>query len=371
MSKCEGSSDGLLFAVVWTDKPRFGILHGLFAWCREVGALLMEMETIMRKSVLATCLAAALAWGAPAAADPVTINFNPDGLVGGVPTIQVTEMDQAPGATLALGVLSGGPIFVGKTFTLMYQANLQATSLNGTPNFTQGDAGLFFTYSATVDAVVTQFFPTGPGTAFVGIGLNPAGVNNNLTMYAAPAAGNNLDGVCFVCGTPILTAHAVSGSQFLTFNTNVVGNLDQTGNGDQYPAIDTIQITGSANIRFAIDTALANYFPGLNPGTMLTFAAVQTTLNAPFQQADPPFCVHSTGGGYAAGNCIGGQAGAQLGSVGATNGASGPNVLTQSDASTSFESEVQNVVPEPATMTLFGLGLLGAAVLRRRQNARK
>jgi hypothetical protein len=296
----------------------------------------------------------------------VTVNFNPDGIAGGVPTIQITEMDQAPGATLSLGVLAGGPIFVGKTFSLLYQANLQATSLNGVANFTQGDAGLNFTYSASVDAVITSFFPTGPGTAFVGIGLNPAGVNNNLTMYAAPASGTNVTGVCFVCGTPILTAHAVSGTQFLTFNTNIVGNLDQTGNGDQYPAIDTITIVGSANIRFAIDTALANYFPGLVSGSFLTFAAVQTTLNAPFQQADPPACIHGTNAA-----CAGGVAGATVGSVGTLNGVSGPNVITQSDASTSFESEVQNVVPEPATMTLFGLGLLGAAVVRRRQKARQ
>lgn len=111
-------------------------------------------------------------------------------------------------------------------------------------------------------------------------------------MYAAPLGGTNLTGVCFVCGTPILMGHATSGSSVLAFNANIIGNLDQTGNGDQYPSIDTISIVGSANLTFAIDSALANYFPGLASGNVLTFAAQQTTLNAPFQQADPPACVN-------------------------------------------------------------------------------
>ena len=55
-------------------------------------------------------------------------------------------------------------------------------------------------------------------------------------------------------------------------------------------------------------------------------------------------------------------------SVGATNGFSGPNTILEADANTSFT--VQQV-PEPATLMLFGMGLLGIAVQRRRGHNKK
>jgi len=50
-------------------------------------------------------------------------------------------------------------------------------------------------------------------------------------------------------------------------------------------------------------------------------------------------------------------------SVGPINGTT-PRIMVQSDADSTFQVQV---IPEPATLTLLGIGLAGSAIARRRQ----
>lgn len=300
-----------------------------------------------RNYLLAATVALAMSWATPASADVIT--FDPTGSGGG---IAVDVFDPKPGNSIIVG--ANATIATGAYVTAYFQANLGTALLGGGTVFTSGAGGDYFTIVAGLEQ---QAFNTGVGTLIFTLADNPGTTTdvNYFQIYATTADGNDTAGTGFSTGTLILEGNFTTAVNNFTVTSSTTANLDQF-NTDEYPLIDTLQGVGGFSSTIQVTFADDLYFPFLEDLTTFIFATTQSNL--PYFTVNPSLCFLECG-----------QAGATVASIGTINGLNGPNTMVQNDPNLSFDTNA--VVPEPATLTLLGFGLLGAAHARRRANKRR
>ena len=323
-----------------------------------------------KKFLLAAAAALALAVAAPAQAD--TVLFNPDGTGDAGTFIEIDGFDWAVGNGIAVGANAESE--VGDDFTFYYQANLaDAVSSEFGSVFDNGTDGNYFT-------VVMGFGETVTGSTVVdGIGtlqfdFDPDNPINFFQIYANDAPASNLTGVCFTCGTLVLEGDVTNifDDYLSSFSTTATsgGALDQAGS-DNWEPVQTIRGSGETDLTVAVTYVNPDYLRGLNEGDEIVFATADANASLPYNTADPSACFHATSiSGFTGDDdlvydCVGGVT-EGVSTVGLVNGL-GSNTMLEVDGNSSFTTERVNVVPEPATLTLLGLGLLGGAAARRRQ----
>jgi len=317
-----------------------------------------------RTTFLAAALATGLAWATPSAAD--TILFDIDGTGPSAP-INALEFDWFAGNTL-VQINPTNPT-VGR---VLYQANLNTVQTDQGQGIGASGPGSFLTIVAAFDVSLSL---TASGVDFAVVN-NGQGV---IRLYADNERGNNLTGVGFAGigdanAVNILTATITSGSGTFGFTTAAPVDLDQftstilgpvpEAGGNNYLGVLTRTGEGGSQFNATVQSFNNAYFLNLAVGSSVMFT--NSSGIDPYRQANPSDAFSSNAQTDAnLTNVITGGTICGLG-PGCVNG-TGFNFVAQSDSNSTF-TLAPGVVPEPATLTLLGLGLIGAAAVRRRAN---
>jgi len=325
-----------------------------------------------KKTAIAACVAV-LGLPLAAQANPLTINM------GGFGTAtNVTQFDWAPSPVISIEGNTAFQNFIGTSgacpagscqFDVYSHGRLNAFNNDaGTPGGLNQAGGWEITYEIGFqESVTAASINGGTGQSSANFGF-VTGAPNYFRMWYDNFDSDYLAGTGFTDGT-LMLAGTVSPSG--AFISNFGGDFTDIALLDQYGADgwggkQSIGGSGTTST-MALDVLPVDITPGVFPGTIAfdLFRIANLGQSLQFETVDPSksFNWDSTGSGATVGTRIVLDSNNRTtGGGGSINGQNGTDTLFQSDANSPVSG-----IPEPTTLALIGLGILGAAAARRRK----